>query len=89
MASRININEARLLQYHEDLMDEIYLLHHTYPLNFPNYALTREELAQMSEHDAMGRNLSSGLGGGRSAGHKCTVFHRDPDFCNGLPRKGR
>ena len=85
MATRININEARLLQYHQDQLDEIYLLHFKFPTNIPNYDITAAELAEMSEADALGRDLARGLGGGR--GHKVTNFHRDPDFCNGLPRR--
>lgn len=89
MAARFHINEARLLQYHEDMMDEVYLLYHTYPTNFPNYALTPAELAEMSEADALGRSMGRNPGGHEvCAGRKCTTFHRG-DTVNGLPRKGR
>lgn len=87
MANRMT--QQSVYDYYEKLMDRIYLSHHTYPTNIPNYRITAAEAAEMSEYDAMGRELGGGLGNGRSAGHKCTVFHRDPDFCNGLPRKGR
>lgn len=88
MATRININEARLLQYHEEQRDEIYLLHFTFPTNIPHYQITNDELAEMSEFDAMGRELANGLSR-QARGRKQTLFHRDPDFCNGLPRRGR
>ena len=82
------MTQATVYDYYERLMDKLYLSHHTYPTNIPPYSFTAEELAEMSEADATGRELARGLGGGR--GHKCTVFHRDQDFCNGLPRrKGR
>lgn len=92
MAHRININETALLRYHEQQRDEIYLQYFhpdSIGTKIPHYRITPAEAAEMSEFDAMGRELGNGLGG-RSAGHKCTDFHRDPDFCNGLPRrKGR
>jgi hypothetical protein len=88
MAVRINLNEARLLQYHEDQMDEVLLLFHTYPTSIPNYSITKSELAEMSEFDAMGRELAAGLPR-LARGRKQTIFHRDPDFCNGLPRRSR
>ena len=82
------ITEREIYNYYDRLMDKIYLAYHQYPTNIPPYSFTAEELAEMSEADATGRELARGLGGGR--GHKCTQFHRDPDFCNGLPRrKGR
>ena len=88
MAVRININEAALLRYHEQQKDEIYLQYFhpdSIGTKIPRYNITAAELAEMSEADATGRELARGLGGGR--GHKCTNFHRDPDYCNGLPRR--
>lgn len=90
MATRISINEAALLRYHEQQKDEIYLQYFhpdSIGTKIPHYRITPGELAEMSEADAMGRELSNGLGGGN--GRKLTNFHRDPDFCNGLPRRGR
>ena len=92
MATRIHINEQKLLNWHEAQRDEIYLRYFhpdSIGTKIPHYRITAAEAAEMSEFDAMGRELGGGLGNGRSAGHKCTVFHRDPDFCNGLPRRGR
>lgn len=92
MGHRINLNEAALLAMHEAEKDAIYLRYFhpdSIGTNIKHYNISAEERAEMSEFDAMGRNLSGGLGGGRSAGYKCTTFHRDPNFCNGLPRKGR
>lgn len=90
MATRINLNEARLMQYHQAQLDEIYLLYFSpdaIGTNIKHYDISAAERAQMSEYDAMGRELSGKLSGGVSAGYKCAVFHRDPDFCNGLPRR--
>ncbi len=88
MGHRIDLNEAALERYHQDQLDAIYLrwFHpESIGTNIKNYHITPAELAEMSEHDAMGREAARGLGGG--AGHKCANFHRDPDFCNGLPRR--
>ena len=88
MATRININEQRLLDWHEAQKDDIYLRYFhpdSIGTNIPHYRITPDELAEMSEFDAMGRELGRGLG--RGNGHKCANFHRDPDFCNGLPRR--
>lgn len=91
MTHRININEQRLLDWHEAQKDDIYLRYFhpdSIGTNIPHYRITAAEAAEMSEFDAMGRELANGQGG-RSAGHKCANFHRDPDFCNGMPRRRR
>ena len=91
MATRININEQRLLDWHEAQRDDIYLRYFhpdSIGTKIPHYNITAAEAAEMSEFDAMGRELANGLGG-RSAGHKCATFQRDPNFCNGLPRRRR
>lgn len=70
--------------YYEQLMDRIYLNHHVYPTSIPNYSITGVERAEMSEADALGRELGRALTGD----HKETRFYRDPDYCNGIPRRG-
>lgn len=88
MSARTRLTESIIYDYYENLMDRIYLSHHTYPTCIPNYSITTAELAEMSEFDAMGRELANGLPR-QARGKKQTIFHRDPDFCNGLPRRGR
>ncbi len=80
--------ERDLLDSHEAERDAIYLRYFhpdSIGTNIKHYNITAEERAAMSEYDALGREAARGLGG--SAGHKCTNFHRDPDYCNGLPRR--
>ena len=87
MAKRMTASDV--YDYYESVLDRIYLSHHTYPTNIPNYRISAAEAAEQSEADGYGRMSGGGGRGWSSAGHKCTVFHRDPNFCNGLPRKGR
>lgn len=92
MAHRININEQRLLDWHEAQKDDIYLRYFhpdSIGTNIPHYQITADEAADMAMYDAMGNALAKDLGEGRSVGYKCGVHHRDPNFCNGLPRRPR
>lgn len=88
MSSRIHINEAALLQYHEDERDQIYLLHF-YPgsigTNIPRYDITPEELSEMMVADALGRAVSDDT----PVGRKGINYHRDRYYCNGVPRGRR
>lgn len=84
MGHRISINEAKLLDAHEAMMDEIYLLYHVHPTNIQHLDLSPAELAEMSEADAMGRGLAGQL---PRHGGKNVVLHNRPDYCNGLPRR--
>ena len=37
MATRINVNEQKMLDYYEKLMDDVYLLYHRHPTNIQTY----------------------------------------------------
>ncbi len=88
MSANTRLTQSIIYDYYEKLMDRIYLNHHSYPTNIPNYSISNAELAEMGEFDAMGRELANGLPR-QARGRKQTIFHRDPDFCNGLPRRSR
>ena len=87
MGHRISIDEARMLDNYEQMMDEIYLLYHTYPTNLIHINLSDSERAEMGEYDAIGRGLAERLPVSTEMKQKKVVLHNDPYYFNGLPRK--
>lgn len=83
MAHKINLDIARLDAYYENMMDDVYLEHHTYPTNLARMNQTPGQLAAQAEADAYARGAVQG----RKS--KKVHFESDPDYCNGLPRRKR
>jgi len=73
----IRIDESRLLDNYEIMMDEVYLLYHTYPTNLTPGNFDGEQQAM----DAYGRSQMSTRGDGKKR-----VRHQDSGYTNGLPR---
>lgn len=89
MSTRISLDENRLMQYYEDLMDEVYLLYHIHPTNIPNIPLTDTEFADMCEYTGMVDYFNEKSSDSRGRKNKKTKHFSDPDFSNGLPRRRR
>lgn len=53
--ARWAVREQKLLQYHEDMMDQVYLEHFTFPTNIPNYHMTPQEISEQSALDHTGQ----------------------------------
>ena len=87
MSTRISLDENRLMQYYEDLMDDVYLLYHVHPTNIPNIPLTDSEFAEMSEFTGMVDNFNQKSFDFRDRKNKKTRHFSDPDFSNGIPRR--
>jgi hypothetical protein len=83
----INIDEGMLLAYHEELMNELYLLYHVHPTNLPHISLSNNELAEMAEYDALGQDLTEQCSGGQKYNTKKVRFFKKPYYSNGLPRR--
>lgn len=81
--TRFNIDEAKMLDYYDKLMDQVYLLYHTHPTNLTHISLTDAEVAEMSEADAMGRSLAATAK--NIAKRKKVVLHGVKGMSNGLP----
>lgn len=81
---KINLDIAKLDAEYEQMMDDVYLLHHTYPTNLKHMSQTDADLAAQGEADAYAR-------GARKPGRnsKKVIFENDPDYCNGMPRRKR
>jgi hypothetical protein len=86
MGSSMNVNEQKMLDYYEKLMDQVYLQYHTHPTNLAHIYLTAAESAEMVYYDAMGRNLASAVSPAGKKNKKVHL-HTDPNYSNGLPRK--
>jgi hypothetical protein len=86
MNHRITLDVARLDAYYEKMMDEVYLLHHTYPTNLTHINMTDADLVEYGEYDAVGRGLAASLQHQSNRKRKKVYFQSDPDYCNGLPR---
>ena len=84
MAHRIQIDVARLDAEYEKMMDDVYLLHHTYPTNLTRMSQTDADLAAQGEADAYARGAKQPQRNGKKV-----HFEIDPDYCNGLPRRKR
>ena len=87
MPTTINIDENMLLDYHEELTNELFLLYHVHPTKIPHINLSDHELAEMGEHDAMGRTLVEQFTSRQTSTSKKVGFFRKPFYSNGLPRR--
>ena len=59
MPTRMNVNEQKMLDSYELLMDQVYLIYHLHPTSLPHIDLTPAEMAEMSEMTGLG-NWASG-----------------------------
>ena len=87
MSTRISINEARLLDYHDQLLDELYLLYHIHPTKIVDFHPSQAELAEMNEVLGLGMEFTSHFDGKSKRKSKKVNFHSNPNTCNGLPRR--
>jgi hypothetical protein len=83
----INIDDDMLLDYHDELMNELYFLYHIHPSNIPHITLSNNELAMMAEYDGLGRALSTQFTNGQEISSKKVRFFKKPYYSNGLPRR--
>jgi hypothetical protein len=88
MSTKMRINEQKMLDYYEKLMDQVYLLYHSHPTNLTHVPLSDAELAEMSYYAAMAKEL----GGEYSASIpkrklKKVYSMTDSNHSNGLLRK--
>lgn len=86
MNHRITVDVERLDAYYENMMDDVYLMHHTYPTNLTHMNLTDAELAKYGEYDSIGSGLAASMQNQSHRKRKKIYFQSDPDYCNGLPR---
>ena len=82
----INVNEQKMLDSYEKLMDQVYLMYHFHPSNIPHIDLTAAEKAEMVEYDAMGKGLAEILKKTKG-GRKVVRLITDSKRSNGLKRK--
>lgn len=59
MSTFINLNESKLMEYYEAVMDEVYLQYFTFPSEIPNIPISDADRADMSYYESMGRGLAS------------------------------
>ena len=59
--TRFNVNEQKMLDYYDQLMDQVKLLYHTHPTNLTHIGLTDAEIADMVYYDAMGKEMGGNL----------------------------
>jgi hypothetical protein len=83
----MNINEQKMLDYYEKVMDQVYLLYHKHPTNLTHINLSDAERSELTYYDAMGRDLAQSLEAHTGKKNKRVHLHSDPNFSNGLPRK--
>jgi hypothetical protein len=83
------MDETKLLAYYDELMNEFFNTHHVHSSNLPNIELSDEVIAQMGELDGMSQNLLRSLAKQSKRKSKKVIFHSNPDYCNGLPRRRR
>jgi hypothetical protein len=87
MSTRITINESKLLDYHDQMLDELYLLYHIHPTKIVDFHPSQAELAEMNEMQGHGLELSNKLEGKSPRKSKKVNFHSNSYTCNGLPRR--
>ena len=84
MPTRISTDDSKLLNYYDELMQEFYNQHHVHSTNIANIPMTDSERAAMAEAQAMADQAN-----GKGGHNKKVIFHSDPNYCNGLPRRKR
>jgi hypothetical protein len=82
--SLFNINEQKMLDYYDKLMDQVYLQYHHHQSNIPHYHISAAESAMIAGYTAMADHYASMID---DPGDKRVHLHSDPKFSNGLPRK--
>lgn len=87
MSPFIHLNESKLMEYYEKMMDEVYLQYFTFPSDIPNIPISDADRADMSYYEAMGRGYADQLPKDTHPNSKRVKFHRDPKYCNGLLRR--
>lgn len=83
MSTFINLNESKLMDYYEKMMDEVYIKYFTFPSDIPYIPIGEEDRSDMSYYEAMGRGLADAAGVG---GYK-PLSGKDPDNLMGLTDK--
>lgn len=92
MSTTIHLNESKLMDYYEKMMDEVVLQHHTYPSNIPAWARCGPEAGleqAMYASEALDHlEALEAQEGRRAAGRSKQVnLHSDPKYSNGLRRR--
>jgi hypothetical protein len=88
MGTKININEQKMVDNYEKLMDQVYLLYHTHPTNLPHIPLSDAEIAEMAYYQAMANNLGEEFTATLGKRKKKKVYlQSDSKHSNGLLRK--
>jgi hypothetical protein len=87
MGTNLHINEQRMQEYYDQVMDQVLLLYHTHPSNLIHISLSDTERAEMAVYDAMGQELAESLKGKPEHRTKKVRLHTDSHFSNGLPRR--
>lgn len=59
MSTKMSIDEQKMLNYYEKLMDQVYLLYHQHPTNLVHVNLTDAEKAEQGYNAAMAKQLGS------------------------------
>ena len=84
--TRITINESKLLDYHDQLLDELYALYHIHPTKIVDYHPSKAELQILAEGGVAADALAAQINGGGRTSTKVN-FESNPTHCNGLPRR--
>lgn len=79
--THFNINEQKMLDYYDQLMDQVYLLYHNHPSHLVHIEVTPAEAAEMVEAEGVVRAA------GKLVASKKVHLIGDPNRSNGLPRK--
>jgi hypothetical protein len=87
MSTIIPLNESKLMDFYEKIMDEVYLIYHTHPTNIPHMPISDEERAEMSYYEAMARDVETQFAANRLTKSKKVIFHKNPNYCNGKLRR--
>lgn len=87
MATLIHLNESKLMEYYEKMMDEVYLTHFSFPSNLPHLPINDSEMGEMIYYEAMARGLADQLPKNKGGKSKRVNLHSDPKYSNGLRRR--
>ena len=84
--TRITINLAKLLDFHDQQLDELYAMYHIHPTKIVDFHPTRAELQILAEGGAAADALVQKINGGGRTSTKVN-FESSKTHCNGLPRR--
>jgi hypothetical protein len=88
MGTRMNVDEQRMLDYYDKLMDQVYLQYHVHPTNLERIPLSDAELAELSYYQAMAKEFGEEFNTSISKRKKKKVYSMtDTKHSNGLLRK--